>query len=239
MAGKKKNKKKDETVSDQSGIVKKLYKSQRDRMIGGVCGGISEYLNVDTTFIRLIFVLMGLFGGSGIIIYIAGLIIIPEGAAAEQSDIKIKSKSNTAFWGVLLIILGIFFLVPDFGAFRIHNMWMWHGLWRMILPLMIIALGAWLLLRPSDNRLTSSESVSEKSEKEEEGIDKIRLTRSLSDRKISGVCGGLGNYFNVDSTIIRIIWVVATIGSFGFGILAYIIMLIALPDEESGVTSDS
>ncbi|MCH8287751.1 MAG: PspC domain-containing protein [Candidatus Marinimicrobia bacterium] len=104
---------------------------------------------------------------------------------------------------------------------------------------MIIALGAWLLLRPSDSRLTSSKSVSEKSGKEEEGIDRIRLTRSISDRKISGVCGGLGNYFNIDSTIIRIIWVVATIGSFGFGILAYIIMLIALPEEESGVTSDS
>ncbi len=239
MAGKKKNKKKDENVSDQSEIVKKLYKSQRDRMIGGVCGGISEYLNVDSTFVRLIFVLMGLFGGSGIIIYIAGLIIIPEGTAAKQSDIRTKSKSNTAFWGVLLIILGIFFLVPDFGPYRMHNMWMWHGLWRMILPLMIIALGAWLLLRPSDNRLTSSESVSEKSGKEEEGTDKIRLTRSLSDRKISGVCGGLGNYFNVDSTIIRILWVVATIGSFGFGILAYIIMMIAFPEEESGVTSDS
>ncbi|MCH7494872.1 MAG: PspC domain-containing protein [Candidatus Marinimicrobia bacterium] len=104
---------------------------------------------------------------------------------------------------------------------------------------MIIALGAWLLLRPSDNLLTSSGSVSEKSGKEEEGIGRIRLTRSLSDRKISGVCGGLGNYFNIDSTIIRIIWVVVTIGSFGFGILAYIIMLIALPEEESGVTSDS
>ena len=235
----KKNKKKDESVSEKTEKVKKLYKSQRDRMFGGVCGGISEYLNVDSTFIRIIFVLMGLFGGSGIIIYIVGLIIIPEGAATEHTDIKVKSKSNTAFWGVLLIILGIFFLVPDFGAYRMHNMWMWHGLWRIMLPLMVIALGAWLLLRPSDNRLISSGSVSKRSEKEEEGIDKIRLTRSLSDKKISGVCGGLGNYFNIDSTIIRILWIVATIGSLGFGILAYLIMMIALPQDENGVISDS
>ena len=239
MAQGKKKKKKEEKVSDKSEHVKKLYKSQRDRMIGGVCGGISEYLNVDSTFIRIIFVLMGLFGGSGIIIYIAGLIIIPEGTTTEQSNIRIKGKSNTAFWGVLLIILGIFFLVPDFGAFRMHNMWMWHGLWRIMLPLMVIALGAWLLLRPSDNRLTSTKSIGEKSEKEEESIDKIRLTRSIQDRKISGVCGGLGNYFNIDSTIIRILWIVATIGSFGFGILAYIIMMIALPEDESEVISNS
>ena len=232
-----KKKKKDEGVSDKSRSIKKLYKSQRDRMIGGVCGGISEYLNVDSTFIRIIFVLMGLFGGSGIIIYIAGLIIIPEGTTTEQAGIKVKSKSNTAFWGVLLIILGIFFLVPDFGVFGMHNMWMWHGLWRMILPITVIALGAWLLLRPSDTRLISAKSTGEKSKKEEEGIDKIRLTRSLSDRKISGVCGGLGNYFNIDSTIIRILWIVATIGSFGFGILAYVIMMIALPEDESEVKS--
>lgn len=55
---------------------KKLYKS-RNRMICGVCGGIAEYLNIDATIMRLLFVLIG-FTGTGIVAYIIAAIIIPE-----------------------------------------------------------------------------------------------------------------------------------------------------------------
>jgi len=58
--------------------VKKLYRSRTDRMIAGVCGGLGEYLNVDPTLIRLIFVFAALLGGPGIIIYIVWLLVVPE-----------------------------------------------------------------------------------------------------------------------------------------------------------------
>ena len=56
---------------------KKLYRSQNDRMIGGVCGGIAEYFDVDPTIIRLVFVILLLMGGNGLLIYIILLIIMP------------------------------------------------------------------------------------------------------------------------------------------------------------------
>lgn len=54
-----------------------LTRSASDRMIGGVCGGMGRYLDVDPTIIRLIFVLLALFGGHGILIYLIMLLLIP------------------------------------------------------------------------------------------------------------------------------------------------------------------
>lgn len=57
---------------------KKLYRSRTDRMICGVCGGIGEYFNIDATIVRLLFVLLGLTAGSGILAYFIAAIIIPD-----------------------------------------------------------------------------------------------------------------------------------------------------------------
>ena len=57
---------------------KRLYRSKKERMIAGVCGGIAEYFNVDPTLIRLIWVATLFMGGTGIIAYIIAWIIIPK-----------------------------------------------------------------------------------------------------------------------------------------------------------------
>ena len=57
---------------------KKLYKSTTDKKICGVCGGLAEYLNVDSTIIRLILVLAVLFAGCGLLAYIIAALVIPE-----------------------------------------------------------------------------------------------------------------------------------------------------------------
>ena len=57
--------------------MKKLYKSKTDRKICGVCGGLGEYFNVDSTLIRLAAVLLAFMGG-GILAYIVAAITIPE-----------------------------------------------------------------------------------------------------------------------------------------------------------------
>ena len=56
---------------------KKLYKSNQNKMIDGVCGGIAEYFGIDPTVVRLIWALLSLMGGSGILAYIIAAIIIP------------------------------------------------------------------------------------------------------------------------------------------------------------------
>ena len=56
---------------------KRLYKSNQNKMIDGVCGGIAEYFGVDPTVVRLLWVLFSLMGGSGILAYIIAALIIP------------------------------------------------------------------------------------------------------------------------------------------------------------------
>lgn len=55
----------------------RLYRSRRNRIIGGVCGGLAEALNWDPSLVRLLWVLVTLAGGSGVIFYIAAWLIIP------------------------------------------------------------------------------------------------------------------------------------------------------------------
>jgi len=57
---------------------KRLYRSKKNRIIGGVCGGIAEYVNTDPTLIRLLWVLATLLWGAGLFAYIIAWIIIPE-----------------------------------------------------------------------------------------------------------------------------------------------------------------
>ena len=56
---------------------KKLYKSKKDKKLAGVCAGIAEYFDLDSTVVRLAWVLFVILGGSGILAYIICMIIIP------------------------------------------------------------------------------------------------------------------------------------------------------------------
>jgi len=56
---------------------KRIYRSGKERILGGVCGGIGEYFDVDPTIIRLLWVLFALGAGTGILVYIIAWIIIP------------------------------------------------------------------------------------------------------------------------------------------------------------------
>lgn len=56
-----------------------------------------------------------------------------------------------------------------------------------------------------------------------------KLYLSDTNRKIGGVCGGLGEYFDKDPTLFRILFVLVTIVSFGFGIIVYLAMWLIIP----------
>lgn len=60
-------------------------------------------------------------------------------------------------------------------------------------------------------------------------MESKKLLRSRRNKMISGVCGGIGEYFNVDATIIRLLFVL--FGFTGSGIIAYIIAAIVIPEE--------
>ena len=62
---------------------KKLYKSRTDVKIDGVCAGIAHFFNVDPTIVRLIWLLVGLAGGSGVLLYLICMFVIP-----REPDVK-------------------------------------------------------------------------------------------------------------------------------------------------------
>lgn len=59
-------------------MTKKLYKSKTDKKLCGVCGGLAEYLNIDSTLIRLALAFFVLLGGSGVVAYIVAALIMPD-----------------------------------------------------------------------------------------------------------------------------------------------------------------
>jgi phage shock protein C len=56
---------------------RKLYRSRTDRKLAGVCGGLAQYFNLDATLIRVLFVVLAVLGGTGLVLYVAMWIIVP------------------------------------------------------------------------------------------------------------------------------------------------------------------
>ncbi len=61
-------------------------------------------------------------------------------------------------------------------------------------------------------------------------MDKKKLYKSIKDRKISGVCGGIAEYFDIDATLVRLLWVLFILAG-GSGCIGYIICAIVIPDQ--------
>ena len=118
-------------------MYKKLCRSVKNRKLGGVCGGIAEYLNVDPTLIRIIFIVLMITWGSGILIYLLLWIILPECSsekAEETSDYVYdekrgewigKARDNAALIvGITLTIIGILVLAGHFiPHFSVSLVW--------------------------------------------------------------------------------------------------------------------
>jgi len=141
-------------------VKKKLYRSKKDRMIGGVCGGIAEYFDIDPVLVRIIAVLTIFANGIGIIAYIIAWIIIPqnpeqvsekkEGGLREKAEETIQNigervreesdnnnkKRSRVIGGLILLGLGVLFLINTFlPRFNFGRLW----------PLILIIIGLAIL----------------------------------------------------------------------------------------------
>ncbi len=72
---------------------KKLALSRTDKKIAGVCGGFAEYLELDATLVRLIWVMLALLGGWGLIGYAIAWLVMPEAPAFEPSEATLPSAT--------------------------------------------------------------------------------------------------------------------------------------------------
>ena len=123
--------------------MKKLYRSRKERVIGGVCGGIGVYFGIDPTLARIIWVAATLLGGAGIIAYIVAWIVIPEEpkiegtevASAEIENYKPNTIKLELIIGGFILAIGILLLLSNFGLFE------WGWVHRIFWPALIIFIG--------------------------------------------------------------------------------------------------
>jgi phage shock protein C len=113
---------------------KKLYRSKKDKVIFGVCGGLAEYIGIDSTLVRIVALLL-LFSGTWFIIFylILGAIIPenPKDVANKPKDLKDKYL----VLGAGLIIFGVFTLLDNYNIIN----------WGQVWPITLIVLGGYLL----------------------------------------------------------------------------------------------
>lgn len=74
-------------------VEKKLMRSRTNTKIAGVCGGLGEYMDVDPTLIRLVWVLLVFFAGTGILAYIIAWIVMPEAPLVEPAKVTAPATS--------------------------------------------------------------------------------------------------------------------------------------------------
>ena len=64
------------TSGNETGY-RRLYRSEEDRVVAGICGGLGEYFSIDPVLIRLLWIVSIMLGGGGLIIYLLGWLLIP------------------------------------------------------------------------------------------------------------------------------------------------------------------
>lgn len=223
----------DMNVNENNNQAKRLYRSRKNRMIAGICGGLAEYLNIDPVLIRIAWVALTFLGGSGLLIYIVGIIIIPENTSqiidSEHPPVK---NDRGLFWGSLLILVGVGLLLKQFGFFYYFNIW--HLPWKSIWSVILIIIG--ILMLYNFTSLNSKKDDEKDTAFNQQSNGKKQIYRSRN-KMLAGVCAGIAEYFDIDPTLVRLGYALLSIASFGMGFIVYIILMILLP--QAPVTSDS
>ena len=110
-----------------------LSKSEKNKVLFGVCGGIGEYFNIDPNIIRIAFVLFTMIGGSGLVAYIAAAILMPEyqeaGSPESERKAPVDSGNTILIIGAVLVIIGIFYLLRE-AHFYFLPFWIENWIWR-------------------------------------------------------------------------------------------------------------
>jgi len=133
---------------------RKIYRSHTDRVIFGVCGGIAEYYNIESLWVRVVFIFLGVTGAVGFILYLALTILMPSNPIAspakkveneiEKNEQQSRPEKKIQTWeeliyrrnlfGYAIVIIGVIVFLSGF-----FPDW-WIG-WKIIWPILLIILG--------------------------------------------------------------------------------------------------
>lgn len=144
----------------------RLYRSGVDKKLGGVCGGLADYFDIDATLIRLIALITFFMGGTGLLVYLIAWIVIPLNPADQigihprgvgdeirssvqdfssnaqgfAEDLRSTQPENRKkYVGIALIVLGFFFLLDRW----VPHFFNWGKMW----PLLLIIIGMGIIWR--------------------------------------------------------------------------------------------
>jgi len=143
---------------------KKLYRSKTNRVFFGICGGLGEYFNIDPILFRIIFVLLALAQGIGLILYIIAAFIIPtspssldenenkdfmDNIAKNARDLSGEIKQNRSWLSSSRNILGIIIIIIGFLLFAQSLFPRSFGsfFWSLFIPIIVVILGLFFIIK--------------------------------------------------------------------------------------------
>ena len=103
---------------------KRFERSSTDRIIGGVCGGLGRYFNIDSTLVRIAFVALALAGGAGFFVYVAALLLVPLDGEVAPSEQSTRDRAIAAGLIVALAVAGIALGSFGFVGFAFLPFWL-------------------------------------------------------------------------------------------------------------------
>lgn len=240
-----------ESITETAAMPKAmLYRHPSDKLVGGVCGGLADYLKWDPSLVRVLWVVATLTtGGGGFLAYLALWLLLPVGTAAKGQVRPAAIELNQRSLGVaanVLIGLGIVWLLANLGI--LPSIW---GAFSSVMaivfwPALLIGIG-YLLLRGAGGAADWGSTFGNWRERASGGVkapsgdevkaslrgvrQRLPLKRSRTDRFFMGVCGGIGQKLGIDANLVRLIWAAFSIGSVGMGVLVYVLVGLLLPEE--------
>ncbi len=220
-----------------------LYRHPTDKRLGGVCGGIGDYLNIDPVLLRLGWILATIVtGGITLLIYVLMWLALPIGTQKEgQTEKAIINLGDNVMSKLAYVFIGLgaLWLLANTGILP-H---LWGGFWSvasiLFWPAVLIIAGFLLLRKNGDtasisadvrNRMPDGDTVKRTVK---DTHQRIPLKRSADDRVLLGVCGGMAEALKIDPIIVRILWALFSIGSIGVGVIIYVILAVIMPEDKS------
>ncbi len=104
-----------------------LARSADQRIIAGVCGGIGEYFHIDPVIVRVAFVLLTVFGGFGVLLYLGAWLLLPEASGARQVGpapyTRLHYRNGRTLVAVILIVIAVFAFANSFNVDHKGLLW--------------------------------------------------------------------------------------------------------------------
>jgi MYXO-CTERM domain-containing protein len=188
-----------------------LTRSRSDRILAGVCAGVAHYFGIDANVVRVLWILSLLLACVGVVPYVAAIFLLP-----EESEPAGPGPSVARISGFGLLGLGMLFLLRTFDARVLDPTVLAFWKFEALGPVMLAVAGA-LLVWPRSRAFLGSAGR--------------RPKRSVRNRVLGGVAGGIAAELGLDANVVRLAFLFAGGLTFGLAVLLYLLLILVLPEE--------